>query len=359
MHSKIKGFGGICTLILLFVILAFPAVSFANEGGEGEKHEKFNAGELIIEHISDAHDWHIVGHLSVPLPVILYSESKGLEVFMSSVFEHGEASYNGYKLEKNHIVAIHEDGSINEEATAALWDLSITKNVAALFISFFLLCFVFMSVAKSFTRNKGKAPSGMQSLLEPIIIFVRDDIAKASIGKKYERYLPFLLTAFFFIWINNILGLIPVFPGGANVTGNIAVTLALALFTFIITSLSANKAYWRHVFAMPGVPTWVLSILTPIEILGLFLRPFVLMIRLFANIMAGHIILLSFISLIFIFAEMSLVAGYGTSVVSMGFSVFMSLLEVLVGFLQAYVFTLLSAIYIGSAVEEHHHEEAH
>jgi F-type H+-transporting ATPase subunit a len=198
----------------------------------------------------------------------------------------------------------------------------------------------------------------MQSLLEPLIIFVRDDIAKASIGPKYQKYLPYLLTVFFFIWINNLLGLIPILPGGANVTGNLAVTGTLAIITFLITTFSANKHYWRHVFAMPGVPMAVLIILTPIEILGLFLRPFVLMIRLFANITAGHIIALSFFSLIFIFGEMSPGVGFGVSIVSVAFVIFMTLLELLVAFLQAYVFTLLSAIYFGAALEEHdnHHE---
>jgi len=219
--------------------------------------------------------------------------------------------------------------------------------------------FVFISVAKTYTANPNAAPKGLQSVIEPLVVFVRDDIAKASIGHKYERFMPFLLTVFFFIFINNLLGLVPIFPGGANLTGNIAVTLSLALFTFVITSFSANKNYWKHVFAMPGVPVWVLVLLTPIEILGVFLRPFVLMIRLFANMTAGHIIALSFFSLIFIFGEMNVVAGYGVSIFSLAFTLFMTCLELLVAFLQAYVFTLLSAIYFGSAVEEHHHAEEH
>jgi F-type H+-transporting ATPase subunit a len=197
----------------------------------------------------------------------------------------------------------------------------------------------------------------MQSLIEPIIIFIRDDVAKASIGeKKYLKYLPYLLTLFFFIWINNLLGLVPIFPGGANLTGNVAITMTLAVITFFIVSFSANKNYWHHIFAMPGVPKWVLFLLTPIEILGVFLRPFVLLVRLFANITAGHIIALSFFALIFIFGEMSVGLGYGVSIVSLAFTVFMTCLELLVAFLQAYVFTLLTAIYIGAAVEEAHHD---
>jgi F-type H+-transporting ATPase subunit a len=210
------------------------------------------------------------------------------------------------------------------------------------------------------TKNRGKAPSGLQSWIEPLVVFVRDDVAKPSIGeKRYEKFMPFLLTVFFFIWINNLLGLIPIFPGGANLTGSISVALVLAAFTLVITFVVANKHYWQHVFAMPGVPIPVLIILTPIEILGLFLRPFVLMIRLFANITAGHIIALAFFSLIFIFGEMHAGLGFGVSILSLVFTVFMGALELLVAFLQAYVFTLLSAIYFGAAVDEGHDVHNH
>lgn len=331
------------------------------------KQEKFDAGKLIIEHISDSHDWHIAGNISVPLPVIIYSKERGFDVFFSNKFEHGHKTYKGYMLENNHIVAVNEleevdahTATINEELTENLWDISITKNVTAMFVSIFLMLWMFISVAKAYTKNSGKAPKGMQSLLEPLIIFVRDDIAKSAIGeKKYKKYLPFLLTVFFFIWINNLLGLIPFAPFGANVTGNVAIGLVLAVIVFIITVVSANKNYWRHIIAMPGVPIGVLVLLTPIEIFGMFLKPFVLMIRLFANMLAGHIIALSFFSLIFIFAEMNVGLGLGVSVLSIAFTVFMGMLELLVAFLQAYVFTLLAAMYFGSAVEEHHHEEAH
>ena len=321
--------------------------------------EKFDAGKMIMEHVADAHDWHLWGHTSIPLPIIIYSSEKGLDIFSSSKFNHGHDDYNGYRLEHNTVVAVNEDGTVNEELSANLWDISITKNTASLFISLILMLFIFISAAKAYTRNPNTAPKGLQAIIEPIIIFVRDDIAKASIGPKYKKFMPFLLTVFFFIWINNLLGLVPIFPGGANLTGNIAVTLSLALFTFIIILINANKNYWMHVFAMPGVPVWVLFLLTPIEILGVFLRPFVLMVRLFANMTAGHIIALSFFSLIFIFGEMNVVAGYGVSIFSLAFTLFMTCLELLVAFLQAYVFTLLSAIYFGSAVEEHHHAEEH
>lgn len=356
-------------LISLFLsgFLVFTAtVTKANEAG-GES--KFDPGKMITEHISDAHDWHLWGEgehsVAIPLPVIVYSATSGLNVFMSSAFHHGHAIHHGLALHKGKIVAVNEQegdahtATVNEERTAELWDISITKNVMSLFISMILLMVIFMSVAKSYNARPGQAPKGLQGLIEPLVIFVRDDIAKSSIGeKKYKKFLPFLLTAFFFIWINNLLGLVPVFPGGANLTGSISITLTLAAITFIIVLLNGNKHYWHHIFAMPGVPKWVLILLTPIEILGVFLRPFVLMIRLFANITAGHIIALSFFSLIFIFGEMGAGAGFGAAIFSIAFTVFMTCLELLVAFLQAYVFTLLSAIYIGAAVEEAH-EDSH
>lgn len=332
-----------------------------------EEGAEFNPGKMIMHHISDDHSWHIVNHVSVPLPVILYTD-KGMEFFMSSRFydeHHNLIGYQGkhymYALVEGRVTAIDPvEGTIIEGIS--ILDLSITKNVLTMLVVFALMLWIFISVAKAYTRRPGQAPKGLQSFMEPLIIFVRDDVAKASIGeKKYERYMPYLLTAFFFIWISNMLGLIPFLPGGANLTGNIAVTATLAVITFVITTLSGNAHYWRHMLAMPGVPVGILVLLTPIEILGMFLRPFVLMIRLFANITAGHIIALAFFSLIFVFGKggESTAAGLGVAVVSVAFTVFMMVMELLVAFLQAYVFTLLSAIYIGSAVEEGHHEEHH
>ncbi len=321
-----------------------------------QKPEKFNAGKLIMDHIGDEHGWHLWGHTSLPLPVILYDTQRGLQVFSSARFEHGHAAYDGYMLHEGKVVAVDAHGQVDEAASANIWDISITKNVLSLFISLTVLLLVFMSVAKAYTRRAGQAPTGLQNMIEPIILFVRDDVAKSAIGeKKYMKYMPYLLTAFFFIFLNNLMGLVPFFPGGANLTGNIAVTLVLALITFVIVSLNGNKHYWHHILAMPGVPGWVLFILTPVEILGMFLKPFVLMIRLFANITAGHIIALSFFSLIFVFGETSAGAGYGVSIMSLAFTVFMTMLELLVAFIQAYVFTFLSAMYIGAAVEEPHH----
>ncbi len=359
---------------LLFLFALFLPTIFTGQHQEedpviSEKDQQemaeadFEAGKMIIEHITDAYEWHIITightHVSIYLPVILYDEGEW-RVFMSSKFHHGHESYNGYfisHLDMNAGKIVKLDSHGHE--TRPTLDISITKNVVAIFLSIFFMMFVFISVARAYTRRKGHAPKGLQSFLEPIIVFIRDDIAKASIGeKKYEKYLPFLLTIFFFIIINNVLGIIPFFPGGANVTGNIGVTAVLALFTFIITTVSGNKNYWAHIFNAPGVPWWLkfpIPLMPVVELMGVFTKPFVLMVRLFANITAGHIIILGFISLIFIFGEMSTGLGFGVSVVSVGFSIFMDFLELLVAFIQAYVFTLLSALYFGMATEEAHH----
>lgn len=353
-------------LVFILGLISGSFTGTVSLAGGGENEGNFDPGKMITEHIMDAHDWHLWGEgdhaVSVPLPVIVYSKDRGLDVFMSSKFHHGHEIYNGYALDKGKIVATEEisghaeEATIDEVATAGLWDFSITKNVTALFFSMFLMFYIFLSVAKAYKTRSEQAPKGLQGLMEPLIIFIRDDVAKAAIGeKKYKKFLPYLLTVFFFIWINNLLGLVPIIPGGANLTGSISVTMTLALITFILVLINGNKHYWHHILAMPGVPAWVLVLLTPIEILGIFLRPFVLMIRLFANITAGHIIALSFFSLIFIFGQMNTGAGLGVSVVTIAFTVFMTALELLVAFLQAYVFTLLSAVYIGAAVEEPHH----
>jgi F-type H+-transporting ATPase subunit a len=327
-----------------------------------EAKEKIAAGKLIMEHIADAHDWHIatIGHthISIPLPVIL-KDDKGLHIFSSSHLHEGK-TYEGYKIEEGKIVAVHEDGSLNEEA--GFYDLSLTKNVVAMFISVIALLWIMLYIAASYRKNGIAAPKGIQSFVEPLIFFIRDEVAKPSIGSKYEKYLPYLLTIFFFIFFNNLFGLIPFFPGGANVTGNIAVTMILALFTFLITSFSAKKSYWIHIVNTPGVPWWLkfpVPLMPVVELIGVFSKPFVLMVRLFANITAGHIIMLGFFSLIFIFGEMSTGLGFGVSAFSVAFTTFMSFLELLVAFLQAYVFTLLSALYFGMATEEHHSEEHH
>ena len=372
MHYITHNYGSIIkSVTLLFLLMVFSVTFNTVKASEEEnKKEKFNAGEMIIEHIADAYEWHIMTiketHISLPLPVILIHEGK-LFTFCSSKFHHGHETYKDFKIAhegkyagKIVHISIDENGNVIE--TRPL-DLSITKLVFSLLISVFLIAWIFISISRSYKRRGIAAPKGLQSWLEPIILFVRDDIARSSIGeKKYEKYLPFLLTIFFFIFLNNLLGLIPFFPGGANLTGNIAVTLTLAVFTFIITTFSGNRAYWTHIVNAPGVPWWLkipVPLMPIVELVGVFTKPFVLMVRLFANITAGHIIALGFISLIFIFGEMKPVLGYSVSVISVIFYVFMGLLELLVAFIQAYVFTLLSALYFGMAIEEHHHIEEH
>ncbi len=346
---------------LLVLVLMLPWISssfFAAETHSGET-EKLNPGEFIFDHIQDAHEWHLLSvghkHISIPLPVILYSKSKGLNIFMSSKFKHGTVTYKGFHLEttganKNKI--FEEDGS-------KPFDISITKNIASMFFGVFIILWIFLSMGKAYRKNPVSAPRGLQSWFEPIVIFVRDDIIKPSVGPKYERYTPYLLTLFFFIWINNMLGLIPIPPAGANLMGNIAVTMVLAVLTFIITTVSGTKDYWKHIFNTPGVPWWLkipIPIMPLVETLGIFTKPIVLMIRLFANITAGHIIVAAFIMLIYIFAEMSTGLAFGISVVSVLFNVFMTFLELLVAFIQAFIFTFLSSIYFGLALAEHHEE---
>jgi F-type H+-transporting ATPase subunit a len=307
-----------------------------------------------MHHITDSHEWEIYSkghtHISLPLPVILYNIEHGLSVFMFSVFEHGHANYNGYYLDKKHHIQ-SLDGS-------AFYDLSITKNVLAMLVSSLILFLLFRSVAKRYQANPLQAPSGMQNLFEVLIIFVRDEIVKPMLKENTYRFLPYLLTVFFFIWINNLLGLL---PSAANVTGNIAVTVTLALFTFFITMFNSSGHYWHHLLTAPGVPMGVKPILILVEVLSIFTKPFALLIRLFANMTAGHLIVLSFLSLIFIFGEMSAIAGYGISLFSLAFSVFIYCLELLVAVLQAYIFTNLSALFISEVLphDNHHGEHAH
>ncbi len=334
----------IFSLLLTFLLLLNSTIK-AEDVKEVSDSEDFNPGEMILHHISDSHDWHFahIGntHLTIPLPVILYSIDRGLEVFSSSRFHNEAFEYNGYKLnEHDHIHPIDESRHV--------YDISITKNVASLFLSAILLIGIFGVIGSRYSSNRLKAPKGIQSFFEPIILYVRDDIAKPVLGKNTDKFLPYLLTIFFFIWFNNLLGLL---PGGANVTGNIAITIVLATITFIVTHIYSNSYYWGHLLNPPGIPFAVKIILVPIEIIGIFTKPFSLMIRLFANITAGHIIILSLLALIFIFKSAFV------SVISVPFAVFMNILELFVAILQAYVFTLLSAMYIGSAVEEHAHAD--
>lgn len=360
------------SFVFLFFITLFALFSLSSaasrptqtgEAAAQSLEEEFNAGDFVMDHVSDAHEWHIltVGHthISVPLPIILYSKNSGWHIFLSSRFQHGTASWKNFRIagageHEGKVVELNEQG----EVTGVPVDLSMTKVVCGILFSVIILVWLFVGIARSAIRNKGKAPSGLQNMFEPVILFIRDEVAVPAIGAaKAERYLPFLLSLFFFILINNIIGLIPVFPFGANVTGNIAVTMVLALFTFLVTSFSGNRHYWKEIYN-PDVPMWLkfpIPLMPIVELTGLFTKPFVLMVRLFANMMAGHMIITVFVSLIFIFADiMGPIAGAGVSVISVIFSVFMTLLDVLVSFIQAYVFTLLSALYFGMATEEHH-----
>lgn len=352
---------------IAIISAAFLLVFSSHSAYASQSEDKpFDAGPFIIEHVTDSYGWHICGDgdksVTIPLPIILWDNGH-LVTFMSNQFHHGEAAYKGYALgwgeQKGSIVKLQEDYSGHlEEGTEYPVDhvckinISITKNVCALFISLILIAWIFLAVAKQYKRRPGQAPRGLQALVEPVIVFLQDEVINPSLGNKAEKYTPYLLTLFFFILLNNLMGLIPIFPGGANLTGNIAVTGILALITFFVTQFSAGKEYWIDIVNTPGVPWWLkipLPIMPFVELMGVFTKPFVLMVRLFANITAGHIIVLGFISLIFIFGQMAPAIGYGVSVVSVFFYIFMGCLELLVAFIQAFVFTLLSAIYIGMA----------
>ena len=342
---------------------AFSGVVEAHAPAEGKEE---NISQIILHHIADSHEWHffkVNGHgLALPLPVILYTE-KGFITFLSNKYGHNDhgteiLETGGIKFVNYHGKFYYPSASKQPDGTyiehdkggapinSKPLDVSITKNVVSLLISGAILLIVFISIAKSYKKREGKAPKGLQSLLEPVILFVRDDIAKPQLGHRYKGFMPYLLTVFFFVWLNNILGLIPFFPGGANLTGNIAVTMMLALCTFILTTVNGNKNYWGHVLT-PNVPWWLYILMIPVEIIGLFTKPIALMIRLFANITAGHILVLSLISLIFILKSV-FVAG-----IAIPFVLFISLIELVVGFIQAFIFTILSALFIGMAVEEH------
>jgi len=327
----------------LFFLISSSLLTRAKNQQEGHEvaPKAFDPNVVILEHVMDNHVWHFTDHMVLSLPVIVYTAERGLDIFSSSHFynEHHEVvEYNGYKLEHNQIYLA--------DSGEKVLDLSITKNVAMLFINAALLLVVFLTVSKAYGKNAGKAPRGLQSFMEPIVVFVRDEIVKPNIGHHYEKYLPYLLTLFFFILFGNLLGLL---PGAANLTGNIAVTVTLAVLTFLITNFSGNKNYWAHIFWTPGVPLVLRPLILPVELIGVFTKPFSLTIRLFVAITAGHIVLLSLICLTFIFS--SWFVGAGVSLVVL----FISLIELLVAGIQAYVFTLFTALYIGMATAEDHH----
>jgi F-type H+-transporting ATPase subunit a len=345
------------------------AVNAETEGHQAEepKDLKTEIKEYINHHLLDSYDFHLFSweddskaahHIGFPLPVILVDN--GVQFFMSSKFHHGEtvAESNGnfYKLYHGKIYKTDAEGTIAYDAEHHVTnakptiDFSITKNVFMMLVVSLLMLWLFSSLAKSYAKNGGIA-KGAGRFFEPIILYIRDDIAIPNIGQKnYKKYMSYLLTIFFFVWFLNMFGLTPL---GVNVTGNIAITAGLAILTYLITTFTANKNYWGHIFLMPGVPTPMKIILAPIELLGTIIKPFSLMIRLYANIVAGHVVLMSIIGLMFIFKN-----WLGSSL-SFFLAFALSLLEILVAALQAYIFTMLSALYFGAANEEHHHEDAH
>jgi F-type H+-transporting ATPase subunit a len=401
--------------LLMILLLSCNQTVFATDTNEGETKEE-DPVEAMMHHLGDANEFHIIGDWSIPLPCFAWSEN-GPMVAMSSSFEHGHKAVNGFVLHHGILMRVvgadfprdktvditlgeahgqgHEShqtvdvtgitpgaekaahgetikygtGTYTLEPCMSLqnssssWqDFSITKNVFGMLLALVLLLVVFSRVSKAYVTREKEAPKGLQSFIEPLIVFMRDEVVKPAIGEKdWKRFFPFIMCMFFFILFCNLLGLIPIFPGSANITGNIGVTMVLALIVFVVVNLNGTKDYWMHILWMPGVPTFVKPLLTVIEVLGLFIKPATLFIRLFANITAGHVIILSLVSLIFFFnnaiGTSGALAGVGLAV---PFVFALNLLELFVAFLQAFVFALLTALYIGSAVETHdHHDEEH
>ena len=375
-------------------------------GFHQEDHAEFDPGALAFHHISDQNVYNI-GPLQLPLPCIMWVPGQGINVFSSGKFKadyHGNGSivYKKYILKEGLIMRVPDfptdeivninqhdvvttkvkvdgkdkstthlcfegnkyvcdnrstlDGGLFEGGLTSFHDLSITKNVFSMILVALLLAWLFISVARTYKRRQGMAPQGAQGLIEPIFVFIQDEVAKPFLGNKWEKFLPLLMTLFFFILGLNLWGQIP-FLGGSNVTGSLSVTLVMAVVVFLVTNFNGNKHYWKHIFWMPGVPSWVKTIITPIELLGLFIKPVTLMLRLFANITAGHMVIVIFVSLIFVFGRSgeSVIGGYATVIPSALLTVFMMSIELLVAFIQAFVFTILTASYIGAATEEHHH----
>lgn len=343
-------------LIISLILVGFPFAMQA--ASEKDSHEGFNTVDYIFHHVNDSHEWHFftIGdkHYSVPLPVILKSEHSGWHVFSSAKLHHHE---EGFHFHLSHsgansgkIVETLEDGT-----ELVPLDLSLTKTVFGALIVSLILIITILRGARRAKKNEGKAPTGVQNVVEMLVLFVRDEIAKPFAGKKYKKVLPYLLTLFPFVLFANLIGLI--LPFGLNVTGNIAVTLVLASITFIVTSVNGNKHYWGHIIN-PDVPIYMklpVPLMPLIEFAGIFIKPIVLMIRLFANMLAGHMIISVLIALIFLMSSvLSPVVGAGTSIISIAFSIFMVMLDILVSFIQAYIFTLLSAMYFGMATDDGH-----
>lgn len=347
------------TVLLCMMGACLPVHASSGHADEGEP---VNIKEIIFDHIGDAYEWHVatIGdkHISIPLPVIVYSQEKGLNAFLSSHLHHGH-SYEGFHIAtegdyKGKVVETLSTGEVKRP----MLDLSLTKIAAGIVLNSLLLVTIILCVSRWYRRREASddAPRGFVGMIEMLIMMVYDGIIKPSVGKDYERYASYLLTAFFFIFLSNLMGLVPIFPGGANVTGNIAITLVLAICTFLAVNLFGTREYWREVL-WPDVPMWMkcpVPLMPVIEIFGLFTKPFALTVRLFANIMAGHSVILALVCIIFVTHSMGALISGSMTVVSVLFTIFMNCLELLVAFIQAYVFTMLSAVFIGMSRVEHH-----
>lgn len=345
------------SLVLTFLyLMVLPVQSATNEShNSSAAGEELNAKEFITEHLADSYEWHIAStpsqHIAIPLPVILYSKSTGWHCFSSAKFHHGTTPYLQFDIlnegkYKGKIIEKESNGNYTRPL-----DFSLTKNALSLLLASLLLIIIIMGVARTLSRDPMKPRKGFSGLIEMLTLSIHDEVIKPSIGDDYARFSPYLLTVFYFIFVNNLLGLIPIFPGGANVTGNIAVTLVLAIATFLIVNLSGTKEYYKEIF-WPDVPTWLkipIPMMPFVEIIGTLTKPFALMIRLFANMMAGHSIVLGLTMLIFITASMGAAINTSMTVVSVIFTVFIDLLELFIAYIQAYVFTLLSSVFIGLA----------
>ncbi|MDR0828925.1 MAG: F0F1 ATP synthase subunit A [Prevotellaceae bacterium] len=342
-------------IILIFFVLFSATVFAENDTVQTAENQEFNIKEMIFEHIGDAYEWHLLGHTAIPLPIIVRSSNTGWHVFSAARLEHGE-TYNGFvfSVSENHKGKVVEINAQGEEIRPL--DLSLTKNVISIFMTCAILLTIFLTMAYKYKKEPIRSRRGFLGTIEMLTMSIYEDVIKPCVGHDYKRFAPYLLTVFFFIFTSNLMGLIPFFPFGANVTGNIAVTFVLAMFTFVITNVFGNKHYWKEVFN-PDVPIFLkaIPIMPLVEFLGLFTKPLALMIRLFANMMSGHMVVLVFVGLIFIFnIMMGAVTASLVSVVSVAFSIFMIALDVLISFIQAYVFTILSSIFIGMARAEHH-----
>ena len=337
----------------LLMLIAFPLLTSAQE-------KELDVKKMVLEHISDSYSWHIGRFgdkdVSIHLPIIVCGNNSGWQVFSSAHVSHGH-SYNGFTIaEEGRYAGKLVEVDANGNLTRPKIDISLTKNAVGLLIGSIVVLLIVMSVARWYKKGTMSSPKGFRGLVEMVIVYVNDEVIKPSIGEDdYRKYSPFLLTLFFFILVNNLLGLIPIFPGGANVTGNITVTLVLAVSTFLVVNFSGSKHYWKEIL-WPDVPTWLkvpIPLMPLIEILGMFTKPFALTIRLFANMFAGHAVIVGLTAVIFITASMGVAINSSMSFVSVIFSVFMLCLKLLVSLIQAYVFTLLSSVFIGMARAKH------